>query len=84
LLQDSHLFGTTCLSYLVSLRQVVRPVGWLRDTVLRFVPHEKGATTIEYGLICVFVLLAIIAGIPLFGPALTNVLSTMASLPTPQ
>lgn len=38
----------------------------------RFVRDERGATAIEYGLICALIFVAIIAGVTAFGQANTR------------
>ncbi|WP_096485581.1 Flp family type IVb pilin [Methylorubrum populi] len=50
----------------------------------RFSRHNDGATTIEYGLICVFIGLAVLAGMQVFGSTLMQAYPKIVSFPSIQ
>ncbi|MBB2959775.1 Flp family type IVb pilin [Methylobacterium sp. R2-1] len=62
--------------------QIVRCIASLRDACQRFSRHDGGATAIEYGLVCTFVGLAILAGLQVFGSTLMQAYPKIVSFPT--
>ena len=50
-----------------------------RPYLNRFWRDERGATAIEYGLICALVFLAIITSVTAFGNKTSNIITTVSS-----
>jgi pilus assembly protein Flp/PilA len=51
----------------------------MREWIKRLARDERGATAIEYGLICALVFLVAISGITAFGNATSTVLMTVGN-----
>jgi pilus assembly protein Flp/PilA len=51
----------------------------MRRLIQRLARDERGATAIEYGLICALVFLVAVSGMTLFGKNATNVFITAAT-----
>ncbi len=49
----------------------------MRTTLSRFLHSDHGATAIEYGLIAAFIVLAIVAVLPLIGGSLRDMFQTV-------
>ena len=50
-----------------------------RSRLTRFLRDERGATAVEYGLICALVFLVIITSVTTFGNKTTNIMSRVST-----
>jgi pilus assembly protein Flp/PilA len=65
-------------------RPIARYIAPLLGVSRRFSRRDDGATTIEYGLICVFIGLAVLAGMQVFGSTLMQAYPKIVNFPTIQ
>lgn len=54
----------------------------MRSALLRFSRDDGGAMALEYGLVCVFVVLMTVAAMRIFGDALIEGFPKLATFPT--
>ncbi len=62
-------------------RPVTRVAAVLRNALRRFPGHDEGTTAVEYGLVCLFVALATVAAMQVFGSVYAEVIPKTVSFP---